>query len=153
MTRNEFIQLVEKKIKLIRTEKSYSQDMMAEILGISKKTLVQIEKGRVPMSWTTAVTVCTIFKDSDILDSTFGGDSTYIIQSIAFKDFIKEYSKTMGRNVWWHDIKACGIYRIQQNVVLKHFRVLSVDDRKICSSFDFDYMEKRLAELQIITDK
>ena len=47
MTRLEFINKVDGKVRLIRTEKGYTQDKMAEILGISKKTLIQVEKERV----------------------------------------------------------------------------------------------------------
>ena len=37
MTREEFIKKVDEKIRLIRTEKGYTQDKMADIIGISKK--------------------------------------------------------------------------------------------------------------------
>ncbi len=47
MNREEIIMLVSDKLRLIRTEAGYTQDKMAEIIGVSKKTLVQIEKGRV----------------------------------------------------------------------------------------------------------
>ncbi|PFB11956.1 helix-turn-helix domain-containing protein, partial [Bacillus cereus] len=42
MNKELIIELISMKIKLIRTEKGYTQDKMAEVLGISKKTLVQI---------------------------------------------------------------------------------------------------------------
>jgi len=137
MNRSEFIDLVDKKIKLVRTEMDFSQEKMAEILGISKKTLIQVEKGRSSLGWTTAVTVCTIFKENEILESTFGGDLTYLIQSLAFHGYNKEYSKTLGGKIWWRDIKASGNYKIQQNIISNHFRILNNDDRRICSSLDF----------------
>lgn len=40
MTREKFISKVDEKLKIIRTEKDLTQDKMASILGISKKTLV-----------------------------------------------------------------------------------------------------------------
>ncbi|CDI48900.1 helix-turn-helix domain-containing protein [Clostridium tetani] len=55
MNREEFIKKIDEKLKLIRNEKGFTQDKMAEIIGISKKTLVQIEKGRVSIGWTDAV--------------------------------------------------------------------------------------------------
>jgi DNA-binding XRE family transcriptional regulator len=46
MNKNEFIKLLDGKLKLIRTEYGLTQDKMASVLGISKKTLVEIEKNR-----------------------------------------------------------------------------------------------------------
>lgn len=48
------IELISTKIKLIRTEKGYTQDKMAEVLGISKKRSfklrrdVQMQGGPIP---------------------------------------------------------------------------------------------------------
>ncbi len=49
MNREAFIKIMNGKIKLIRTEYGLTQDKMALILGISKKTLIEIEKNR--KSW------------------------------------------------------------------------------------------------------
>jgi len=87
MTRTEFILKVSDKLKLIRIERDYTQDKMAEILGLSKKTLVQIEKGRSVLGWAGAVTLCTIFRDSEVLEMTFGGNPQDIILSLAFTDY------------------------------------------------------------------
>jgi DNA-binding XRE family transcriptional regulator len=57
MTREEFIKKVDQKVKLIRNEKGYTQDKMAAVLGISKKTLVQVEKERASLGWPVAITV------------------------------------------------------------------------------------------------
>ena len=56
MERAEFISLMNSKIKLIRTEYDLTQEKMAEAIGLSKKTLVEIEKGRNSLSWSAAVT-------------------------------------------------------------------------------------------------
>ena len=56
MNRVEFINKASEKLKMIRMESDFTQDKMAEILGISKKTLVQIEKGRSTFGWAGAVT-------------------------------------------------------------------------------------------------
>jgi len=145
--KNKFIELTDKKIKLIRTERNLSQDKMAEILGLSKKTLIQIEKGRSSLGWTCAVAVCTIFRDSEILDATFGGDMTFIIQSLAFQNYNRKYEKTMGGKIWWKDMKGKGSFIIQQNIISSHYRILDQEDRRICSSFDYQYIEMRLEEI------
>ena len=42
MNREEFIREMDTQLKLVRTEYGYTQEMMASILGLSKKTLVEI---------------------------------------------------------------------------------------------------------------
>ena len=146
MTRADFINKVSEKLKLIRSERDYTQDKMAEILGISKKTLVQIEKGRSRLGWSGAVTLCTIFRDSDVLEMTFGGDTQDIILSLAFEGY-ENREKTMGGRIWWTTIESLESYRIQQNIISRHFRILDAQDHRICSSFDEGFIRKRLREL------
>ncbi|WP_371326739.1 hypothetical protein [Psychrobacillus sp. OK028] len=51
----------------------------------SKKTLVQIEKGRTLSGWTNVIAVCALFRDRDceILMSFLGGEPLEIIETIA----------------------------------------------------------------------
>jgi len=147
MTREEFIKKADKKLKMIRIENDYTQDKMAKILGISKKTLVQIEKGRSTLGWAGAVTLCTIFRDSEVLEMTFGGQPQDIILALAFNGYESNYEKTLGGKVWWSDIESKGAYKIQQNIMSRHYRILDGQDRRICSSFDYEYIKKRLHEL------
>lgn len=139
MNRDDFIVKLDAKIKLIRNEGGYTQDKMAEIIGISKKTLVQIEKGRGSLGWTGAVAVCALFKDSEVLHMTLGGEPQDIILSLAFNNYEGDYEATMGGKIWWQDIKVEGNYKIQQNIISKHFRILDKQERRICSSFDINY--------------
>jgi DNA-binding XRE family transcriptional regulator len=67
MEKKQFIKLLDEKLKLIRTEYGLSQDKMAAILGISKKTLIEIEKNRKSLGWTNSVALASIFSDSTIL--------------------------------------------------------------------------------------
>lgn len=146
MTRLDFIKIASEKLKLIRIEGGYTQDKMAEILGISKKTLVQIEKGRSVLGWAGAVTLCTIFRNSEILAMAYGGDSHDIILSLAFTDY-ESNEKTLDGKVWWINIKLINEFRIQQNIISEHYRILDSQERRICSSFDYVYIKKRLQEL------
>lgn len=147
MTKDDFIKIVDSKIKLIRNEKNYTQDKMADMLGISKKTLVQIEKERSTLGWTCSVAACTIFKDSEILKLAFGDDIQDIILTLSFDNYEKIYDRTMGGYIWWIDMEIKNIYKIQQNIISKHYRILNDKNRRICSSFDFEYIQKRLKEL------
>ncbi|KUO70400.1 MAG: XRE family transcriptional regulator [Desulfosporosinus sp. BRH_c37] len=146
MTRLDFINIASQKLKLIRIESGYTQDKMAEILGISKKTLVQIEKGRSSLSWSGAISLCTIFRNSEVLEMTFGGDTQDVILSLAFTGY-ESNKKTLGGKVWWVNIKLTDEFRIQQNIISEHYRILDSQERRICSSFDYEYIKKRLQEI------
>ena len=147
MTKLEFIKEVDRKVRLIRTEKGYTQDKMAEILGISKKTLVQVEKERSSMGWAVAIAVCVIFKDSEILELTFGGDVEDIIRSLSISNDERWYIPTFGGKIWWKDIEVKNGYTIQQNTISEHYRILDNTYRRVCFSFEKDYMFKRFHEL------
>jgi DNA-binding XRE family transcriptional regulator len=147
MDRLEFVGKCNEKLKLVRTEYEYSQDKMSLILGLSKKTIVEIEKRRSSLGWIGSVALCSIFPNSEILSGTFGGKQTDIIMALAFDGHEPNYPKTMGGKVWWNVIKARGSYKIQQNIISQHYRILDKDDRRVCSTFDYDDILERLDEV------
>lgn len=147
MTKEEFIEKINSKLKLIRNERNFTQNRMAEILGMSKKTLVQIEKGRASLGWSGSVVVCTLFKDSEILKMTIGEDISDIISSIAFGYTEGNYIKTMGGKLWWNTIEENSNFRIQQNQISNHYRILNSKNERLCSSFDIEYIKHRFEEL------
>jgi DNA-binding XRE family transcriptional regulator len=136
------------KMKLIRTEQGLSQEQMAAVLSISKKTLVAIEKGRAYVSFGNAVAVAVIFEDSDIVGMILGGDVQDSIKSLALNAY-EHLPQTMNGKVWWRDIEISGGYKIQQNIVSQHYRILTIEDRRVCSSFDAKYIKNRFAELTV----
>lgn len=147
MTKEEIIQIISNKLRLIRTEAGYTQDKMANVIGLSKKTLVQIEKGRAAASWTAVIAVCALFRDNETLTSSVGGEPLEIIETIAREgmDFRKE--KTLGGKVWWKEIRKNEGYVLQQNLFSKHYRILDSDDFRIYSSFDEDDSYSRFDEI------
>ena len=72
MTKEELVSEVNSKLKLVRTEYGLTQDKMSVILGISKKTLVESEKGRRSLGWTEVVALTAIFANSEILRDALG---------------------------------------------------------------------------------
>lgn len=148
MDRNEFIGTCNKKLKLVRTEYEYSQDKMAHILGVSKKTLVEIEKGRSSLGWSGSVTLCSIFGNSEIIAGVFGGKPTDVIMALAFDGNEPIYPQTMGGKIWWTDIEKAEKYKIQQNIISRHYRILDDNDRRVCSNFDFDKIKTIFSEVQ-----
>ena len=149
MDRNEFVGKADEKLKLVRTEYGYNQEKMADILGISKKTLVQIEKGRSSLGWMGAITLCTIFKQSEVLDATFGGEATDMILALAFQDSEPVYPKTFGGKIWWSTLEETSGYKVQQNIISQHYRILDSNDRRICAAFDLQTIRSWLKKLQI----
>ena len=74
MTKKEFAAALDSALKAVRKEYGFTQEKMAAVLGISKKTLVEIEKGRSSLGWTGAAAFAAIFRESCILLGQFGGD-------------------------------------------------------------------------------
>ncbi|MED4352903.1 helix-turn-helix transcriptional regulator [Schinkia azotoformans] len=148
MERETAIIIISEKIKLIRTEQGYTQDKMAEILGLSKKTLVQIEKGRITANWTTIVAVCALFNQSEILNSVLGDDPVEFIKLIGLKNTESKKEKTMGGKVWWKEVSKEGDFRLQQNVISQHYRILDEENYRRFSTFNLDDAINRLKELK-----
>lgn len=146
MTKEEFVSIVNSKLKLVRTEFGLTQDKMAVVLGISKKTLVESEKGRRSIGWTEAVALTAIFSNSTILQDAFGEDLPDIVTSLALDKVEVKYPSTMGGKIWWREIKKDGDYRIQQNVISNHYRLLDSKNFKLISSFDLATVERFLEE-------
>lgn len=134
-------------MRLIRVERGYSQEKMASIIGISKKTLVEIEKERILASWTTVIAVCTLFRQSEILQATIGEDPIEIVETLAHEEIILPKQKSMGGRVWWRDMETKGIFRLQQNMFSQHYRILDEENYRWYSSFDEVEAKKRLEEL------
>ncbi|MEB6549238.1 helix-turn-helix domain-containing protein [Heyndrickxia sporothermodurans] len=147
MNKEQVIELISNKTRLIRVEKGYSQEKMAEIIGISKKTLVQIEKGRTLAGWTNTVAVCALFRDSEVLQSVLGDEPLEVIETIAHNNVDRPKSKSMGGKVWWKEIAKKGEFRLQQNMISQHYRILDDDHVRWFSTFDLEEATSRLNEL------
>jgi DNA-binding XRE family transcriptional regulator len=147
MTQSEIINLLTNKIKLVRTELGYTQDKMADILGISKKTLVQIEKERVKASWTVIVALCALFRNSEILYHSLGGDPLDVMEVVVHDYVANPKEKTWGGHVWWKEVFSQNGYKLQQNIISKHYRILDENDYRIYSSYDEEEALNRLKEI------
>lgn len=148
MTKEHFTAELDRQVKLVRTEYGFTQDVMAKVLGISKKTLVEIEKGRSSLGWTGSVALCAIFSGSQVLSGLLGGEAGDMIQALAFQDLRPAYPKTLGGKVWWRTVERRGGYTIQQNILSQHYRALDSQDGRVCSSFDLEEIRRRLEELE-----
>jgi len=141
------VRIISSKLKLVRVEQGFSQVKMAEILGLSKKTLVQIEKERILSGWTVCVAVCALFRQSEVLQTTMGGDPLEVVQALSDIKTVGPREKTWGGKVWWKMEKRKGRFRLQKNTVSGHYRILDEDNYRWCSSFDREFMLETLSQL------
>ena len=148
MTRETFVAELDRQVKLVRTEYGFTQDVMARVLGISKKTLVEIEKGRSSLGWTGAVALCSIFSGSQVLSGLLGGEAGELVRALAFQNLRPSYPKTMGGKVWWRFVETLGPYTIQQNLLSQHYRALDPGDGRVRSYFDLEAIRQQLRNLE-----
>jgi len=135
--RESFIATCDAKLRLVRAEADLTQEAMAYAIGISKKTLVDIEKGRRTLGWTGAVALCTVFPDSEMLAAAFGGSPVEMITALARTGQPAPARERAG-NPWWEVIADNGAFIIEQNVVSQHYRLLTHERVKVAASFDID---------------
>jgi DNA-binding XRE family transcriptional regulator len=147
VTRDEIIMQVSEKLRLIRTEAGYTQDKMAEIIGVSKKTLVQIEKGRVLANWSTAVSICALFRETETVQFLFGNEPLEVLETVAREGIDIRKTKTFGGRIWWRVVSKKNGYILQQNILSKHFRILDEGNYRIFSSIDEKLSRQRFKEL------
>lgn len=142
LDREEFVTVCNSKLKLVRTEFSFSQEKMALMLGISKKTLVEIEKGRSSLGWSGSVVLCSVFSESQVLFDAFSADPIEIVHIIAFENSEPNYKQANTFRIWWQTVTQNDNYIIEQNIVSQHYRLLTKDCKVIASSFDVEDLKK-----------
>ncbi|WP_144499811.1 helix-turn-helix transcriptional regulator [Bacillus sp. FDAARGOS_235] len=147
MNKETVIDLISKNVRLIRLERGYSQEKMATVLGISKKTLVQVEKERTSIGWTNAVVVCALFKDSQILKHILGEEPFEVIETLAHDSMNTPKVKTLGGKMFWNEITKKGKFRVQQNVISQHFRILDESEYRWYSTFEEEEVMNHFYEL------
>ncbi|HHT7191476.1 TPA: transcriptional regulator, partial [Bacillus cereus] len=55
--------------------------------------------------------------------------------------------KTLGGKMFWNEIAKKGEFRVQQNVISQHFRILDDNDYRWYSTFEEDEVMKHFHEL------
>lgn len=138
---------VSDKLRLIRTEAGYTQDKMAEIIGISKKTLVQIEKGRLHASWAAVVSICALFRETETVQFLFGNEPLEVLETVAREGIDVRKRKALGGKIFWRELAKKNGYILQQNILSKHFRILNEKSYRVFSSFDEKVSKLRFKEL------
>ena len=141
LTRDAFISLCDRKEKLVRNEVGYSQQKMSEVLGLSKKTLVEIEKWRSSLGWQGAVTLCTLFRNTREITLTFGPDVEEFIRALIKEEGLRPPFESP--HAVWHPLLSHGEYRIEQNTAGQIYR-LRKGDQTLATSFDLAELRERI---------
>ncbi|MDR2973156.1 MAG: helix-turn-helix domain-containing protein [Propionibacteriaceae bacterium] len=134
--RTQFIVACDTKLRSVRAEAGLTQEEMARAVGLSKKTVVDIEKGRRSLGWASAVCLCAVFPESQVLVSEFGGAAIDLVPSLARQVGSQSTGESASR--WWIEVVANGEYLIEQNLISQHYRLLGKRRFKVGSSFDID---------------
>lgn len=136
MTKQELVSIISNNLKMLRAECDYSQQTMANAIGISKKTLIQIEKGRLTIGWTGACAVCSVFRSSKILRMTLGDEPPALAEALAHK-YSYVYDENEARStLFWDVLQDNGRYAIQRNIISEHYKITDKDGKRLFSSFD-----------------
>ena len=133
MDKQEFTEILQSKFKIVRTEAGYTQDAMSHTIGLSKKTLVQIEKERILPNWTTCVSLCALFRDSEVLTNIFGGDPLELTQVLSRGSAI--YPNYDKENIYWETLESNNSYKLEFNKTNSIYRVLNADNQPVHASY------------------
>lgn len=119
---------------------------MAHELGISKKTLVGIEKGRSSLGWTGSAALCLLFGDSETLRRGLSCDPARAAAAlrlhsppagISSDTGIASPPPAEGSSPLWRAVGQLGRFRAEQNVISEHYRLVDGSGRRVFASFDY----------------
>ena len=147
MDKTMLIDIVSERLRLIRNEYHLSQDKMSEAIGVSKKTLVQIEKERIKASWSTVLSVCAVFRKSEVLQMSLGDDPLHLLDAINFEQMILPKKLTGGGKMFWKTVHQEGKFKVQKNMLSGHYRLIDGNQSRWISSFNKDHVLTQLEDL------
>ncbi len=166
MDKNTLIATCDRELRLLRYEFGLTQDDMARELGISKKTLVGIEKGRSSLGWTGSAALCLLFGDSQTLRRELDGDPADMAAGLrehtnptvegnvkikkmssdaVASDESDDAAGGISSPLWRFVGTPFGI-RAEQNLISEHYRLID-GGRRLFASFDYAEIEAAAARL------
>ncbi|MBQ7090590.1 MAG: transcriptional regulator, partial [Clostridia bacterium] len=117
-----------------------SQEKMSALLGLSKKTLVEIEKWRSSLGWQGAVTLCTLFQNTHEITITFGSDIPSLLRALSEDAAYLPPVETP--HARWVEILTLSEHVIEQNSASQLYR-LRKGDEILASAFELAELRKR----------
>lgn len=105
-------------------------------LVFQKKTLIQVEKQRLLLSWTATCAVCVIFRNSKLLRNTLGEDPSGLVETLAHEGCYAFEDTGNKSYLFWDVIEDNGLYSIQKNIISEHYKIIDKEGKRYFSSFD-----------------
>ena len=149
MTRDEFVLMIDLRLKMVRAEYDLTQEKMGRILGISKKKIIEVEKRRSSLGWSGAIACGSVFSDSKILQADFGSDLLDLIHAMAFQDENPTYPKQSSVKSGWRVLDTVHGDSLEENTVSGYFRIRNREGITIFTSFDEKLVRDRFAMQKI----
>jgi DNA-binding XRE family transcriptional regulator len=150
ITKIELRETISKNVKLLRAEYGYSQQEMANSVGLSKKTLIQVEKERLILSWGATCAVCAVYRNSRQLRLELGEDPINIVETLAH-DNLSTVDDFENRNyVFWDVVEEDGQYILAKNIITEHYKITDNQGKKYFASFDH---KKIMEQYEKLTNK
>ena len=132
MDKQTFTEMLQSKFKMVRTEAGYTQDSMSQTMKVQKRRSYRLRKERILPNWTTCISLCALFRDSEVLTNSFGGDPLELAQVISRGHCV--YPNYDGEAVYWEDLDRKNGFRLQYNKSNKIYRVLNDENRPVHAS-------------------
>ena len=118
---------------------------MATTLGLSKKTLLEIEKGRSSLGWTGCVALCALFRRSEVLETALACDPYELVTALAENEYTPKPKSPVTGFLWSSAYTEDG-YRIDQNLITQHFRLFSPSGELLAASFSLDDLKEQIPD-------
>ena len=129
MDRQSFTDLIQTKFKMVRIEAGYTQDTMAQTIDFPRKHWFKLKR-KSSTKRTTCVSICALFRDSDVLNSTFGCDPLEIVQTIS-RNHCAYPNHSTTSDIYWNTIDTRNGFILQSNKVSNIYRVLNNEKQPI----------------------
>ena len=95
-----------------------------------------------------AAALAEIFSDSSVLQNALGGEMSDLVKALAFDDTTVNFRQTHGGKVWWKQIEETDKWKIQQNYISQHYRLLTAGNRCVYSSFHLEKVRQAAEEYE-----
>ena len=138
MNRDSLIAVCDAQLMNVRNEFSHNQITMSHILGISKKTLVDIEKGRRSLGWSGSIALIALFPTSQALTHALGTTDTLALAQSLMLDGIETTGRVTHGGGWWAHVENNDYCTVEQNVISQHYRLVDSERRHIASSLSYE---------------
>ncbi|MDD3122836.1 MAG: helix-turn-helix domain-containing protein [Candidatus Izemoplasmatales bacterium] len=133
MNTRDFIRIIGESLKLVRTEFDMSQQDIADVVGISKKTVIELEKGRIIPSWIICISICAMFDESKVLRNEFGDSPLEIIKLLSRTGL--ETNKDQKNTIFWNVYLQDADFTVFKNIISEHYKLVDSHGKRVYSSF------------------